>query len=68
MLQDNAPDAVKLSRREAAVGSQGEWIDPELASRALPARVDVHGLSAIETVEEKAIGPGDSLNGRHWLA
>jgi hypothetical protein len=53
------PDSVELSRRESVVCGEGERPEPELAGCVVTLHVDMHGLHAIEAVEEETIGTGD---------
>ena len=65
VIHNNPSNDVKLSGREAAVGTQSDGFEPEFACHSFSADMDMLRLIAIEAVEEYPIWPGNILNPRH---
>ena len=57
VLNDEPTDVIQLTWAEPMVPRQCHRRQPELGV-LVPTYVDVHGLGAIETVEENQYGPG----------
>jgi hypothetical protein len=52
VVLDDRADAIQFPRSEPIVAGQHDRVKPELAFHPIPLRVHVHGLVAIEAVEE----------------
>jgi len=65
IIYNYSSDYVKLSGREAAVGTQSDSFKPEFTSHSFSADVDMLRLIAIKAVEKYPIWPGYILDPWH---
>jgi len=65
VLNDEPTDVIQLAWAKPMVPRQCHGRQPEFGVLSVPTHVDVHGLVAIETVEEKPIRTRNSGNPRH---
>jgi hypothetical protein len=65
VLNDEPTDIIQLAWTEPMVPRQCDWRQPKLGVLPVPAYVDVHGLVAVETVEEELVWTRNPGNPRH---
>jgi hypothetical protein len=57
---DESPNVVEFPSAEPMIPGESNGCQPELAMLSIAPNVDVQGLNAVETVEEKPLRPRDA--------